>query len=161
MNKALFLILDGTLITTKSGRSFPLHEEDWKFTTRWELLLKDSIKEGYKIILVDNQLAVGEGTVNEASFYKKDNKICQIIEKDLDLPKNSIATTYCFNEENRFYVKPNPGLLYEIALEYDVILSNSILIGNSEVDELFAKNAGVSSYYTLDDIKLRNLNEKD
>ena len=31
MNKAVFVIIDETLITTKSGKSFPINSEDWKF----------------------------------------------------------------------------------------------------------------------------------
>lgn len=161
MNKALFIILDQTLITTRSGKSFPLHEEDWKFTTRWEVVLGNAIKEGFKIVITDNQLGVGEGTVSIGSFNRKDEKVCQIIEKDLHLPKSSIITTYCFNGSDGFKIKPNPGLLYEIALEYDIILANSILIGNSDTDELFARNGGINTYYSLDDIKLSILHEND
>lgn len=153
MNKALFIILDGTLITTQSGKSFPLHSEDWKFTTKWDDLIRESIQKGYKIVLVDNQLSVGEGLVAEKNFIAKNEKICKIIEKDIPLPKNSIISTYCYKDNNPFMVKPNPGLLYEICLEYDIVLTDSILVGNSTEDEDFAKKSGIGTYYTLEDIK--------
>ena len=55
MNKALFVLIDETLITTKSGRSFPLNSEDWKFKTNFSSIFKDAVDKGYKIILIDNQ----------------------------------------------------------------------------------------------------------
>lgn len=153
MNKALFIILDGTLITTKSGKSFPLHSEDWKFTTKWDKIIENAIAARFMIILVDNQLSVGEGLVTEEHFVAKDLKICRIIEKDLHLPKNTLITTYCYNENNPFMVKPMPGMLYEMGLEYDIILADSMLIGNSIDDEKFAHQSGIRTYYTLEDVK--------
>ena len=153
MNKGLFVILNGTLITTKSGKSFPLHSEDWKFTTKWDKMIENARFANFTIIIIDNQLSVGEGLVGEDQFVAKDLKICRIIEKDLHLPKNTLITTYCYNEDNPFMVKPNPGMLYEMGLEYDIVLSDSMLIGNSEQDERFAKLAGIGTYYTLDDVK--------
>lgn len=156
MNKGLFIILDGTLITTRSGLEFPLNSEDWKFTTSWEQVIKSAAEEGYKLVIVDNQLLVGEGIVSMHNFTNKDSKICEIIEKDLHLPINTIITTYCYDEEDDFMVKPNPGLLYSIAVEYDIILPDSILIGNNDTDIEFTRRAGIRTYYSLENVKNGN-----
>ena len=50
MNKAVFVIIDETLITTKSGKSFPINSEDWKFRTNFYDLFKNAVEKQYKIV---------------------------------------------------------------------------------------------------------------
>lgn len=40
-------------------------------------------------------------------------------------------------------------MLYEIALDNEIILKDSVLIGNNEEDKLFSLIGGISSYYSL------------
>lgn len=149
MNKALFIILNGTLITTKSGKSFPINSEDWKFKSNFYDLFKNAIEQNYIIVILDNQLSIGQGFMSENTFIKKVEKICSIIEKDLGLKQNSILYTYCANTDDKFRVKPNPGMLYEIALDNNVILKDSVLIGNQEEDNTFSFIGGIGTYYSM------------
>ena len=149
MNKAVFIIIDETLITTKSGKSFPINSEDWKFKTNFYDLFKNAIEKQYKIVLIDNQLGIGQGFITEKTFLHKIETICKVIEEDLKLKNNSIIYTYCIDTEDLFRLKPNPGMLYEIALDNEIILKDSVLIGNSEEDKLFSFIGGINSYYSL------------
>jgi hypothetical protein len=40
-------------------------------------------------------------------------------------------------------------MLYEVALDNEIILKDSVLIGNSEEDKLFSFIGGINSYYSL------------
>ena len=151
MKKALFIILDNTLITTRSGKSFPLHSEDWKFKIGWYEIIKN-LSDDFIICIVDNQIGVGEGYVNEQVFNTKIENICKILEKELHLKKNSIVSNFCFKQEEEYRVKPNPGLIYELALDYEIRLDNSIMIGGSADDEYFAAISGIKVYYDVNTI---------
>lgn len=153
MNKAVFIILDNVLITTRSGRDFPLHSEDWKFTNEWYSKLLPIVMDGFKVVLIDNQFTAGKsGYTSDTLFNNKIENICTIIEKELALPTNSIITNFAFDEDDKYRVIPNPGLLYEIAVDYDILLYNSILIGNTEEHCELAKFSGIITYYDLTDI---------
>lgn len=149
MNKGLFVILNGTLITTKSGKSFPINSEDWRFKTDFYELFKQAIQKQYTIVILDNQLSIGEGFLVEKYFIAKLEKICKVIEKDLNLKANSVLYNYCADKKDTFRCKPNPGMLYEVALDNEIYLKDSIIIGNSEDDAQFSFIGGIDTYYTL------------
>lgn len=149
MNKALFVLIDETLITTKSGRSFPLNSEDWKFKTNFLNIFREAIAKGYKIILIDNQFSIGEGFMSERAYINKLNYISSIIEKDLELDENSIAYFYCGDKKDKFRALPSCGMLYEAALEYEIILGHSVLICTAEEEQSIASFGGLSTAYTI------------
>lgn len=146
-------MLDEVLITTRSGKPFPLHSEDWKFKYGWFDTLSNAVINGCKICIVDNQFNAGStGFISDALFNIKIENICKILEKDLSLPNNSIITNFAFDENDPFRCVPYPELLYEVAIDYSIILKDSLLIGNSEVHEQFAMYAGVGTYYDVNQI---------
>jgi len=76
--------LDGTIITTKSGKKFPVSEDDWKF---WHpsvpeiLQLKSS--EGYLLAFLSNQGGLEKKTEN-AGFKRKVDAIIERIGVPID-----------------------------------------------------------------------------
>ena len=154
---ALFLDLDGTLITTRSGRAFPLHSEDWKFLPDTLKLIRRQYLEGFQLIIVTNQGGIEEGYITERAFILKIEAICKSLEKLLKLKKNKVSYYYCKNlvDYNR---KPNPGIAYEAALDYELDLGNSIMVGDMVTDREFAKNAGIGTYYDVLDLPSLTLN---
>jgi histidinol phosphatase-like enzyme len=149
MNKALFVLIDETLITTKSGRSFPLNSEDWKFKTNFISIFKDAISKGYKIILIDNQFSIGDGFMSEKAYINKLNYISSIIERDLELPENSIAYFYCSDKNDIFRALPCCGMFYEAALEYEIILGHSVMLCTTEEEQAIASFGGLLTAYTI------------
>lgn len=151
LNKAVFIDLDHTLITTKSGRVFPIHSEDWKFLPDSLRALDYFYKAGYKIIIVSNQGGIEEGYITEKLFIAKIEKVCSTLEKLLKFKKNYIIYYYCstMTDYNR---KPNPGMAFEAALDYELDLIQSIMIGDMDSDKGFAVNAGINTYYDINDL---------
>lgn len=145
-------MLEKTLITTKSGKSFPLHSEDWKFTRNFFHLFSNAIEQAYQIVIVAEEYGIEEGVVNEKGFIKKLEDICKVLEKDLNLKKNSIIYTYCTGEKNEFRTIKYPGMLYEVALDKELVLTQSVLIGNTEEHQRLSFIGGLGAYYSLEDI---------
>jgi len=153
MQKALFCDLDGTLITTRSGREFPLHGEDWKFIDKTLECIKTFYSNDYIICIVTNQGGIQTGFVSTAAFELKINTICAKIEKLLKLPEGTINYNYCPNmvDYNR---KPNPGMAFDLAIEHEIDLRNSIMVGDMESDKLFAYNAGINKYLNIHEVEI-------
>ncbi|KAB7506957.1 Bifunctional polynucleotide phosphatase/kinase [Armadillidium nasatum] len=64
--------LDGTLITTASGRVFPKDVNDWKILyTEVPGKLKQLYKDGYKIVIFTNQLGVSRGKISVKDIQSK------------------------------------------------------------------------------------------
>lgn len=156
ITKALFCDLDGTIITTRSGKKFPLHSEDWKFIDEMLSCIKHYQSKGFKICIVTNQGGIELGYVSERDFIRKISDICINIERRLSLEPNSISYYYCKEiDENCYHRKPNPGMAYELAVDYELDLKESIMIGDMESDRLFALNAGIGKYLNINEIEFK------
>lgn len=151
MKLALFITLDNTLITTISKRPYAIHSEDWKFTDNILDIIKSYYDKGYKICIVCNQLQVLQGLTTSKAFLKKIEDITNTLEKHLKIKKNSICFNYCF-ESNTYRSLPNPGLVYELACEYDLDIINSTFIGSSYDDRQIINTTGIKTYFDITDI---------
>ncbi len=65
--------MDGTIITTKSGRVFATHVEDWKIL--YEPQVSETLAflyhEGYKIVVITNQAGISTGKVKIQDLKQK------------------------------------------------------------------------------------------
>jgi len=148
MKKVLFVNLDGTLVVTESGRPYPLHSKDWKFINETLFAIKFYLKKGYKLVIVSNQDGVAKGFVSEEVIVGKLETICKKIEEGFQLEENSVVYAYCIDGEG-FKHSPNPGMVYEILVDEELGLKNSIMMGSIPDDFLFASNVGVSQYMDI------------
>ena len=152
--KVLFCDLDGTLIETKSGKTFPENEKDWKF--------KDGIRyaiETYNpryIFIVTNQGGIEKGFVDEDLFQRKLSDIISEIRTWGDYVAEWI---YCkHNDPMNPYRKPNAGMVHYFFTNYNISKRKSLMIGDasgkdgqfSDSDLKCAKNAGIK-YCDVDD----------
>ena len=135
MSKALFLDLDGTIIETKSGETFPIDINDWKFKKGILNKIKEYVDNNYKIIIVTNQAEIDEGYINPNSINSKIIRIIQEIE------------TYCFcfyelkNMDRIIYYcspslkcpnrKPSPNFAFQAKKEYGLELEQCIMVGDA------------------------------
>lgn len=150
MNKALFLDLDGTIIKTKTGKTFPKSINDWQFIPNVVSRIGLYHAAGYKIFIVSNQGGISLNYLTEQDFITKITNICTAIEKELKLPTNVISFQYCKEMED-YNRKPKPGMAYELAMEHELDLSHSIMVGDRPEDLDFAMNAGIHRYMWIED----------
>ena len=165
--KVLFCDLDGTLIETISGETFP--KGIWDMKIRFDVL--DSIKKlnPEYILIVSNQGGIERGFVDGSHFDLKLNYICKSIEEYCNC---SCYGTYCTSNDISYYFrKPNVGMLYylteiNVGDDFDSIKPKSLMIGDasgkegqfSDSDKKTAENFGID-YMDVEDFINMNLED--
>lgn len=155
MTTAIFIDLDGTLITTKSGNTYPKNSYDWIFIPETIEALKNylSKRKVDHLIIVSNQGGIEKGYVNEHGFKRKIKEISEVLAGKLDI---DVYYQYC-KDMVSYFRKPNPGMAYKAALLMELDLSKCIMIGDasgfkhsfSDSDRKFAENSGIKTYYDI------------
>lgn len=157
--KVIFADLDGTLINTISGETFP--KGIWDMRIRFEVLDKiKEIKPNY-LLIVSNQGGIESGFVDAHSFHAKSEYIIRAIREYCDC---ECYAMYCeTNDKSDQYRKPNTGMLHSllgryIGGDFDYIKQNFLMIGDasgkegqfSDSDKKTAENFGID-YMDVDD----------
>ena len=134
--KILFCDLDGTLIETISGATFPKGIWDMKF--RFDVL--DAIKKQNPeyVLIVSNQGGIESGFVDAQKFQTKLSYIIKAIDEYCDCECYAI---YCAtNNELDPYRKPNTKMLKtlledSVGDDVDYIKQESLMIGDASGKE--------------------------
>jgi DNA 3'-phosphatase len=158
LNKAVFISLEGTLVKTKSGDQYPRDDSDWEFVSGLIPKLRYLVDIGYIPCIVSNQGGIGSGKITEQDIIDRLHLIDKELEEQIGTGVNN---AYCPHLES-YYRKPNPGMAYYFALELQLSLKKSLMIGNSNTDSHFAKEAHIGIYFDInsfikDDITIYNL----
>ena len=142
--KAVFLDRDGTI---NKNYHYISEFKKIKWLKKVPQAIKLANKHKYLVIIISNQSGVSRGY-----FKKKDVKLLHN-EMSNYLYKNYFAKIDKFyfstyhkkfsKRKNSLLRKPNPGMVFKAVKEFNIDLSKSFLIGDSKVDELCAKNAGL------------------
>ena len=148
--KIIIADLDGTLIKTISGETFP--KGVWDMQLRFDVL--DKIKEmsPSHVIIVSNQGGIEKGFINEYNFKAKAEYIARAI---VEYCSCECYYIYCpSNDKSNPYRKPNTGMLEYLIEKYvgniNYIKSISLMIGDasgkpnqfSDSDKKTAENFG-------------------
>lgn len=160
-NKALFLDRDG-VINVDKHHVYKI--EDCEFIEGIFDLCRQAKRKGYKLIVVTNQAGIAKGIYTEEDYFKFRDYVHAEFEKQ-GCPID--AEYYCpyhiegqgkyrKDSEDR---KPNPGMILKAAKDFNIDLSQSILIGDKESDIEAGKNAGVATnilsiFINLDNVHL-------
>lgn len=142
MNKAVFLDRDGVI-----NRNASIEGE---YITCWEDLeilpgVGQAItwlnRSGFQVIVVTNQRGVAKGLITVAQLESIHQRMCQALAHEGAWIK---AIYYCPHEISPPCAcrKPQPGMLLEAALAFDIDLAVSWMIGDSEKDVEAGKRAG-------------------
>ena len=157
--KVLFCDLDGTLIETISGKTFP--KGIWDMRIKFDVL--DAIKKlnPKYILIVSNQGGIESGFVDRYDFKIKLEYIKRAIREYCGCKSYGM---YCVtNDKSDTYRKPNKGMLENLLVSYvgdnfDYIKQISLMIGDasgkegqfSDSDKKTAENFGID-YMDVDD----------
>ena len=166
--KILFADLDGTLIETISGETFP--KGIWDMKLRFDVL--DAIKKlnPEYILIASNQGGIESGFVNALNFRAKSEYITRAIREYCGI---ECYTMYCeTNDRSDPYRKPNTGMLHSLLEKYigddfDYIKQKSLMIGDasgkngqfSYSDKKTAENFGIA-YMDVNDFVNTDLEAK-
>lgn len=159
--KILFCDLDGTLIETISGETFPKGIWDMKF--KFDVLKAiDRLSPEY-VFIVSNQGGIEKGLVDRENFDIKMEYICSSISEY----SHQKLVSYCYAEKihDNIYRKPNTGMLEScMRIAYDVEKSDCLMIGDasglegqfSNSDKKTAENFGIDYLDVNEFIKIYN-----
>jgi len=146
MNKALFLDRDGVINIEKD---YVHRIEDFEFMDGIFKLCILAQKLGFKLVVITNQAGIGRGYYTEAEFAKlTDWMLDQFtargihIERVYHCPFHPTAGIGEYRN-NSFDRKPNPGMILQAEEEFNLDLSESVLIGDKDSDIEAGRTAGV------------------
>lgn len=95
--------IDGTIITTKSGKVFPVDEHDWRIIYPEVPGKLKSLKEkGYKLVLITNQAGIAKGKLTIKQFSQKVSNILSRL--------GVTAMVFVSTADTGYYRKPRPGI---------------------------------------------------
>lgn len=118
--------IDGTIITTKSNKKFPVNKNDWKFL--YDITILEKLKElhnnNYCIIFISNQGGIKSETQTNDWIEKMQNIAAEIQKyENINIPISIYAAT-----SDYLYRKPLPKL-------WNIILSD-LTSNNISIDKL-------------------------
>lgn len=151
-NKAVFLDRDGT-INEEVG--YIDRADKLKLISGSAEAIRRLNERGIKVIIVTNQSGVARGIFTEAFLNEINHKLIRELSKAGAFVD---AIYYCPHhptEGNGIYRmececrKPKIGLLIQASCDFDIDLRKSYVVGDSIVDIIMAKNAGLKGVLVL------------
>lgn len=142
MTRAAFLDRDGVLneAIVRDGRPYaPHHLEDFRILPEAADAVRRLKDAGYVVIVATNQKDVGEGKFARATLDAMHARLRQAVAVD------DIRVCTCVDECPCY--KPNPGMLLEAALDWNIDLSASVMIGDRWRDIGAGHNAGCRTVF--------------
>jgi D-glycero-D-manno-heptose 1,7-bisphosphate phosphatase len=141
MSKAVFLDRDGVI-----NRKPP----EGQYVTRWEELhLLPDVAEvigllnraSFRVIVVSNQRCVAKGLITAHELESMHERMCGELAA---AGATIVKVYYCPHEKWPACScrKPAPGMLLKAAVEHQLDLASSWMIGDSEIDVEAGRNAG-------------------
>jgi D,D-heptose 1,7-bisphosphate phosphatase len=147
---ALFLDRDG-VINRDTG--YPGKPQDIAFTDGVAEAIRLAQSRGYRVVVVSNQSAIARGYVSEAQVLALHRWMAARLQEQgarvdawYHCPHHGQAANAAYRHEQHFDRKPNPGMLLRAALDLNIDLAQSVLIGDSQSDLQAASRAGVRGH---------------
>ena len=141
MHKAVFLDRDGTIARDVPYCSRP---EDFELLPDVAEGIKLLNEHGFKVVVVTNQSGIARGYFTEKMLAEiHDKMITQLAEHGAHVD----AIYYCPHhpDDNCECRKPKPKMVFQAALDLDIELGQSYVIGDSEMDVELARQAGCNA----------------
>ncbi len=153
-SKLCLFDLDGTLIETQSGKTFPQNQFDWKWKfSEIPRLLKEKCKKEDFVCVISNQKGLIKKEEKREAFIKKIQDIHEKLEKE------GVQMNWFISLEDDYYRKPLTGSFHLIKNEFKkrnmkISKSGSFFCGDacgrskdfSSSDLFYAHNCGLTFY---------------
>jgi D-glycero-D-manno-heptose 1,7-bisphosphate phosphatase len=141
MNKALFIDRDG-VINVDKGHVFLI--EDFEFSEGIFDLCRKYFNTGYLIIVVTNQAGIAKGLYSEEDFINlTDWMISQFKNNGITITKVYYCPHHPEISGSCECRKPEPGMLLQAVREFDLKISECIMVGDKESDLEAGRRAGI------------------
>ena len=141
MNKALFIDRDGVINVDKVH---VFRKEEFEFTEGIFDLCSKYSEKGYLILVITNQAGIAKGIYGEADFLELTGWMTgQFAERGIKIakvyhcPHHPDFTGPCTCR------KPGPGMILRAIEDFDLDISQCILIGDKESDLEAGRRAGI------------------
>ncbi len=137
--KCIFFDRDG-IVNISPGPGYVERWEDFHLMPEFITAAQAAIAQGYVVSIVTNQRGVARGLMTEATLIEMHHKLVTALAEYSVM----LLGIYCCPHERDCCEcrKPQPGLLLQAASEYDIDLSASWMIGDSETDIEAGSRAG-------------------
>jgi len=141
MIKTVFLDRDGVI--NRERGTYTWRIEDFEFLPGLFDKLKEFIQQGYQIIVVTNQGGIAKGMYSMEEFRKLNNWMHE------QFVKNQIAVLQTYfspdhDDHTKSLSRKPAGILFERAIaKYNVDVSQSVMIGDSQRDIEAAEKNGI------------------
>lgn len=145
VNKAVFIDRDGTIAKDVPYCSCP---EDFELLPGVAEGIRKLNQHGFKVVVVTNQSGIARGYFTEQMLAKIHDKMQKELAKH---GAHVDAIYYCPHhpDDNCGCRKPKPKMVLQAAAELNIDLSQSYVIGDSQIDVEMAQRAGCKA-----DVKL-------
>ncbi len=156
---AIFIDRDGVINCRRPG-DYVLDWSQFVFMPGIREALQQLSSLGLPMIIISNQAAVGKGLLDSAGL----EEITARMNEELLADGTSLAAAYyCTHriEDNCQCRKPRPALLFSAAADFNVDLSRSIFVGDSDTDAQAARAAGCASVLFGSDTGLQPTSASD
>jgi len=140
---AVFIDRDGVINCRRPG-DYVLDWSQFVFMPGIREALKQLASLGLPMIVISNQAAVGKGLLDPASLEDITARMNEALLAD---GTSLAAAYYCTHriEDHCRCRKPKPALLFSAAADFNIDLSRSIFVGDSDTDAQAALAAGCAS----------------
>src|SRR5690348_5867615 len=137
---AIFIDRDGVINQRRPG-DYVLEWSQFAFLPGIRVALKQLTTLGLPIIIISNQAAVGKGLLSCDGIREITSRMQQVLLNDGTLLS---AAYYCPHraDEECGCRKPSPGLLVAAARDFNIDLTHSVCIGDSDTDVAAAHAVG-------------------
>jgi D-glycero-D-manno-heptose 1,7-bisphosphate phosphatase len=150
--RAAFLDRDGVI---NLDRGYVHRVEDFQFLPGALTACRDLHTAGYRLIVVTNQAGIARGYYDEQTFQQITTWMS---ERFYEVGAPLTGVYYCPHHPDgkvsRFAIecacrKPAPGMILQAAIDHQIDVSQSILVGDKASDLEAGERAGVSQRYLV------------
>jgi len=141
--RAVFFDRDGTLMEEVHYCGDPRQVRVYPGVSAGLRKLKDA---GFRTFIVTNQSGIGRGLVSEAQYRAVEEELLSQIGEGL-IDASYFCPDVPGTASNRR--KPEPGMLFEAAAQWDIDLAGSFTVGDKAADVECGRRAGTKTILVL------------